>query len=90
MKGQLNTFDQFAIDRKKLATRIDTMLENKTQVTLKEVVDHYGIDNGLSEVVGYFSIASESENHLILEEATEPITIGERILNMPDIFNVNI
>ena len=76
-------FDQFAIDRKKLIGRIEIMLENKTQVTLKEVIDHYGMDNGLSEVLGYFSIASADDNHLILEEVKEPILVSERMLNMP-------
>ena len=76
-------FDQFTIDRKKLLQRIDTMLEEKTQVTLKEIIDEYGIENGLSEVVGYFSIATSSTHHIIIEEAKEPILIGERKVNVP-------
>lgn len=76
-------FDQFTIDRKKLLQRIDTMLEEKTQVTLKEIIDEYGIENGLSEIVGYFSIATSSTHHIIIEEAKEPILIGERKVNVP-------
>jgi len=76
-------FDQFTIDKKKLVQRIDSMLQNKTQVTLKEIVDNYGLENGLSEVVGYFSIASGSNYHIILEETIDPIWIEERKLNMP-------
>lgn len=76
-------FDQFTIDKKKLVHRIDAMLQNKIQVTLKEIVDNYGLENGLSEVVGYFSIASESNYHIILEETIDPIWIDERKINMP-------
>lgn len=76
-------FDQFTIDRKKLLQRIDTRLEEKTQVTLKEIIDEYGIENGLSEIVGYFSIATSSTHHIIIEEAKEPILIGERKVNVP-------
>jgi hypothetical protein len=76
-------FDQFTIDRKKLLQRIDSMLEEKTQVTLKEIIDEYGIENGLSEIVGYFSIATSSMHHIIIEEAKETILIGERKLNVP-------
>ena len=47
-------FDQFTIDKKKLQQRIDQMLAEKTQATLKEIVDAYGIENGLSEVVAIF------------------------------------
>ncbi len=76
-------FDQFTIDRKKLQQRIDTMLDTRDQVTLKEIVDEYGIENGLSEVVGYFSIATSGTQHIILEDAKEPIMIGDRKLQIP-------
>lgn len=76
-------FDQFTIDKKKLQQRIDRMLENKTQVTLKEIVDEYGVENGLSEIVGYFSIATSGSHHLIIEDAKEPILIGLRKINVP-------
>lgn len=76
-------FDQFTIDRKKLLRRIDEMLEGKSQVTLKEIVDTYGIENGLSEIVGYFSIATSESHHIILEEAKEPILVGDRKINIP-------
>jgi hypothetical protein len=81
-------FDQFNFDKKILLHRIDLMLndvsrETKTQVTLKEIVDRFGIDNGLSEVVGYFSIAAESPHHLIIEEVNEPISLGDRKINVP-------
>lgn len=75
-------FDQFTIDKKKLQQRIDIMLEEKDQVTLKEVVDEYGLENGLSEIVGYFSIGA-SGSHQIIEGTKESILIGERIVNVP-------
>lgn len=81
-------FDQFNFDKKVLLQRIDAMLKdalirNKTQVTLREIVDRYGIQNGLSEVVGYFSIAAESPNHVIIEEVDDPIPLGNRKINIP-------
>ncbi len=75
-------FDQFTIDKKKLQQRIDVMLEEKGQVTLKEVVDEYGLENGLSEIVGYFSIGA-SGSHQIIEGTNESILIGDRIVNVP-------
>ncbi len=76
-------FDQFTIDRKKLQKNIDSMLTDRIQVTLKEIVDNFGLENGLSEIVGYFSIASSNEHHIILEETIEPIWIKERKVNIP-------
>lgn len=75
-------FDQFTIDKKKLQLRIDALLEEKGQVTLKEVIDEYGLENGLSEIVGYFSIGA-SGSHQIIEGTKESILIGERIVNVP-------
>jgi hypothetical protein len=76
-------FDQFTIDKRRLQQRIDSMLETRTQVSLKEIVDEYGVENGLSEVVGYFSIATSGAHNIIMEEVPEPITIGERKINVP-------
>ncbi|RYD59135.1 MAG: DUF3375 domain-containing protein [Sphingobacteriales bacterium] len=76
-------FDQFTIDKKKLQQRIDAMLEARDQVTLKEIIDEFGIENGLSEVVGYFSLATASNHHIVIEDAKEPIVIGNRSVNVP-------
>jgi hypothetical protein len=76
-------FDQSAIDKKKLTQRIDAMLDGKIQVTLKEIVDFFGLENGLSEVVGYLSIASSSSHHIILEETIDPIIVENRKVNVP-------
>jgi len=58
------------------------MLKEKSQVTLKELVDSYGIEKGLSELVGYFSIAC-SDNHIVFHDTMEPIQIGNRKVNVP-------
>lgn len=76
-------FDQFTIDRKRLQQRIDKMLETRTQVSLKEIVEEYGVENGLSEVVGYFSIATSGSHNIIMEEIQEPILIDNRKVNIP-------
>lgn len=76
-------FDQFAIDRKKLQDRIDDLLNDKEQVSLKEVIDKHGLDNDLAEVVGYFSIACEDSNHHIFRDTVDPIMVKGRKVNVP-------
>ncbi len=76
-------FDQFTIDRKRLQQNIDAMLENRVQVSLKEVVDEYGVENGLSEIVGYFSIAASGGHNLIWEDVHETIIMKDRKINVP-------
>jgi Protein of unknown function (DUF3375) len=82
-------FDQFTIDKRKLMEKIDSALEGKIQVSLKDVVDKYGLERGLSELVGYFSIASSTPHHIILEQTIEPIWIGTRKINVPMILYTN-
>ena len=76
-------FDQFAIDKKKLLHNIDEILKDKDQVTLKQITEVYSLENGLSELVGYFSIAAENEHHIILENTLEPVIVSNRRVNLP-------
>ncbi len=82
-------FDQFTIDRKRLQQRIDVMLENRTQVSLKEIVDEYGVENGLSEIVGYFSIATSGSHNIIMEDIPDPIILENKIINTPMVLYTN-
>lgn len=58
------------------------MLENKIQVMFKEIVDEYGVENGLSEIVGYFLIVILGLYYLIIEDVKELILIGLRKINV--------
>ena len=75
-------FDQFTIDSKKLQDRINLALQDKEQVTLKEITETYGIENGLSEIVGYFSIACSDNRHVVFE-TIDPIWVDDRKINVP-------
>lgn len=81
-------FNQFNIDRTLLENRIATQLENKKQVSLKELVEVYGAEKGLTELITYFSIASQSSHHIILE-TPDPVTLGNRTINMPMVLFTN-
>lgn len=83
-------FDQFTIDKKKLVSRINKAMGDRTEITLKEIVDLYGVEDGLSEIVGYFSIAAESNHHIILEESNDPIWLDGRKVNVPMIIYTNL
>ena len=66
-------FDQFEMDRQELELNIAQLLKQHQQITLAEVVQIYPIQNGLAEVLTYFSIAANSNKHLINEEEKEQI-----------------
>jgi len=67
-------FDQFEMNRQELEQNIADLLKYHVQVTLSQVVEYYPIQNGLAEVITYFSIASKSEKHLINTELSEQIS----------------
>ncbi|MEZ4886127.1 MAG: DUF3375 domain-containing protein [Chitinophagales bacterium] len=66
-------FDQFEMNRQELEQNIADLLKYHAQVTLSQVVEYYPIQNGLAEVITYFSIASKSKKHLINTEISEEI-----------------
>lgn len=55
-------YNQLYIDPEELKSRIRKMLRGKQQVSLKEVVAHTPVEKGLSEVVAYFSLATQWEH----------------------------
>jgi hypothetical protein len=69
-------FKQQYIDPKELMERIESLLKNKKQITLKEIVEEIPVEKGLAEIIAYFSIATNKEKNLkavINEEQKERI-----------------
>jgi hypothetical protein len=66
-------FNQFFVDKKELESRIRQLLDSRSFVSLKEVTNQYPVTKGLSEIVTYFSIASQHPRHQILETEKEDI-----------------
>jgi hypothetical protein len=57
-------FKQQYINPEVLKERIDFLLKNKKQITLKEIVEEIPIEKGLAEIIAYFSIATNKEKNL--------------------------
>jgi len=54
-------YEQLYIDPAELRGRIKTLLRGRDQISLQEVVEAIPIEKGLSELVAYFSIATDWE-----------------------------
>ena len=75
-----------AVDKSVLLANIKLILRENSQVTLKKVVEEYGLKYGLSELMAYGAIASQSEKHLINDKQKEAFEIGTgRIVEFPEI-----
>jgi len=70
-------FNQFEVNKKKLSNNIRKTLLTRQAVSLKEILNLYPIKKGIPELLTYFSIASESENHIIESKNKDIVIISE-------------
>ena len=59
------------IDKVVLRRNIETILHEKKQTTLKDVLERYPVEQGLNEIVTYFSIANDMPFSVVNELDTE-------------------
>jgi len=52
-------FEQFVVDRLKLESQVNQLLQQNEQVSLHEVTKVYPVEKGLAELVTYFAIAAD-------------------------------
>jgi hypothetical protein len=69
-------FEQFMVDRAKLESRINTMLQTSEQLSLSELTRKYPVKKGVVELVNYFAIAAEKRT-VFDEEQKEAIILQD-------------
>ena len=81
--------NQFEVNKEELLNRIQRSLRRKSQITLREVLDDHPIEQGLEELLTYFSIASQSTKHLITSDTHDIVRLrnddGDRFVKVPQI-----
>jgi hypothetical protein len=76
------------IDKKILLANINELLQNKTQVSLYEVIMEKGITKGLAELLAYITLINTSSKFFVNEEVRETILFDEakgKYLEVPQI-----
>ncbi|RCR71470.1 DUF3375 domain-containing protein [Larkinella punicea] len=82
---------QWVIDKSVLLANIKYLLRSEAQVTLRRVVDEFGLTHGLTELMAYGSIAASSEKHIINDARKEIFVISptnsvpQRMVDFPEI-----
>lgn len=66
-------FSQAVIDKAALARNIRQALQQQAQVTLRDLVASYPLQQGLAELVAYLQLASDSPKSMFDETTTDPI-----------------
>lgn len=86
-------YNLFFVDEELLKRNIEKKLFQKSQVTLLEVIETYPIKKGVAELVGYISLAKNSQNVIIDESKKELLTLEDehgksKKISMPKIIFV--
>ena len=66
-------YNQHYVDEQLLKSQIRFALHNRPQITLQELVELYPVSKGLSEVIAYLHIASESDRAVINTDLNQAI-----------------
>ena len=67
-------FAQFVIDKAALAQHVRQALQQRTQVTLRELLDSRPLTQGLAELVAYLQLAGERAAAVVDENVEETVT----------------
>lgn len=65
-------FGQVYVDKERLAMRIRQSLQTRPQISLSDLVERYPIEQGLAEIIAYFSIAAD-ENTSVIDDTHRQI-----------------
>ncbi|MBC8238649.1 MAG: DUF3375 domain-containing protein [Helicobacteraceae bacterium] len=68
-------YDIFFIDEALLQNNINYFLQIQSQCTLVEVLEKFPIEKGISELIGYLSIAKNSKNSIVAPDEKQKIHI---------------
>jgi hypothetical protein len=69
----MELYSPYVVDKMELRERVRQLLEEKNQVSLKEVIDIFPLEKGLSELLAYFSLADGDDNHIFDTDTKELI-----------------
>lgn len=67
-------FDQIHVNRQALEAGIRRALQERSQISLAELIDMQPLDQGLAELVTYLAIATDDDGAMIDDQRTEAIT----------------
>lgn len=66
-------FDQVVVDKARLTRHIRHALQDKSQITLRELVATQPLQQGLAELVAYLQLGSDAFNAVVVEDTPEAI-----------------
>ena len=71
----VSLFSQFYVDPQEIEQKIHTSLQDRQEISLKEILAKYPIEKGIVEVITYLNAASKNNKAQISSEKQELVTI---------------
>lgn len=68
-------FDLLAVEREQIQRQLDEILAESGQASLREVLERYPVEKGLTELLVYLVIATGDPRHVVDESELEEITM---------------
>lgn len=88
LAGLVKLYSSELVDKKVLLANVQELLQNRPQVSLKEVVEAKGLTKGLAELLAYVSLLNTSAKFHVNEQARELILFdaaGHKYLELPQL-----
>lgn len=73
LKSLTKLFNPNLIDRKGLVKNVRSLLKEKEEVSLREVIEKYPLQKGLGELVAYITLTDHSHHVMVNEKITEEL-----------------
>ncbi len=87
--GAINVlFEQVYVDEALLASRIQKALQGVSQIRLKDLLTEFPVEKGLSEIVVYLKLATQSERSIIDETEEETLIVNDKSILLPQVIFV--
>lgn len=74
-------FEQFYVDIEVLRNNVKSLLRNRSQIALSELLTHYQPTKGVAEILGYMQIATNEGKHFVNRDQLEYLIIENKDSN---------
>lgn len=88
LKSMSSLFNPDSVNIKELIGKVNSLLTDKQQVTLRQVIEKYPVTKGLSELIAYVSLINYSDKYFVNENISDVILFDveeNKYLKIPQI-----
>lgn len=81
-------FEQVYVDEALLASRVQKALQYCSQISLTDLINKFPVEKGISEIIVYLKLATQSERSLIDDTQEAALIVQDRLVVLPNVIFV--